>query len=174
MTVDPSEPSPQNPDDAVKPSSPARRTRIVLAVDGSPSAERAIAWGIEEAARCGAELHIVSVWEEPDVGPESYEYAPAESQVETAAATQARRRVDDAAELSRRTLPADRVHTAVLSGGPAEMLIERSKEADLLVVGSRGRGGFRGLLLGSVSQQCVSHAHCPVVVVRETEQTTST
>jgi nucleotide-binding universal stress UspA family protein len=81
--------------------------------------------------------------------------------------------VEDAAERARRILPAELVHTAVVSGGPAERLIDQSKDADLLVVGSRGRGGFRGLLLGSVSQQCVSHAQCPVVVVRQAEEASS-
>lgn len=172
MTPYPSQPV-QDLSDDDSATLPARPTRIVLAVDGSPSAERAIAWAIEEAAKAHAELHIVSVWEEPDVGPESYEYAPADSKVETAAATQARRRVEDAAERARRILPAELVHTAVVSGGPAERLIDQSKDADLLVVGSRGRGGFRGLLLGSVSQQCVSHAQCPVVVVRQAEEASS-
>jgi len=58
------------------------------------------------------------------------------------------------------------VRTAIEEGNPAEVLIERSKEADLMVVGSRGHGGFSGMLLGSVSQHLVAHASCPVVVVR--------
>lgn len=55
-----------------------------------------------------------------------------------------------------------------LKGSAASILVDLSRSVDLLVVGSRGLGGFRGLLLGSVSQQCVLHAHCPVTVVRET------
>jgi nucleotide-binding universal stress UspA family protein len=58
------------------------------------------------------------------------------------------------------------VERVVLEGPPALMLVEAAEEADLLVVGSRGYGGFTGLLLGSVSQQCAHHAHCPVVIVR--------
>jgi nucleotide-binding universal stress UspA family protein len=65
------------------------------------------------------------------------------------------------------TDPAVDVRTSVEEGkNPAKVLIERSKEADLLVVGSRGHGGFVGMLLGSVSQHLVAHAECPVVVVR--------
>jgi nucleotide-binding universal stress UspA family protein len=69
------------------------------------------------------------------------------------------------AELEERT-PAVDVTSAMEEGNPVEVLIERSKECDLLVVGSRGHGGFAGMLLGSVSQHLVAHAHCPVVVVR--------
>jgi nucleotide-binding universal stress UspA family protein len=57
------------------------------------------------------------------------------------------------------------IEPRVLEGNTPQVLLERGKEADVLVVGSRGFGGFRGLLLGSVSQQCVEHATCPVVVV---------
>ena len=58
------------------------------------------------------------------------------------------------------------MRTSIEEGNPAKVLIERSKEADLLVVGSRGHGGFAGMLLGSVSQHLVAHADCPLVVVR--------
>jgi nucleotide-binding universal stress UspA family protein len=69
------------------------------------------------------------------------------------------------AELEKRTPEVD-VRTAIEEGNPAKVLIERSKGADLMVVGSRGHGGFAGMLLGSVSQHLVAHAECPVVVVR--------
>ena len=72
----------------------------------------------------------------------------------------------EAVERARSDHPAVNVETAVIEGPPARVLVALSADADLLVVGSRGRGGFSELLLGSVSQQCVHHARCPVTVVR--------
>ena len=72
----------------------------------------------------------------------------------------------EAVERVRSDHPAVNVETAVVEGPPAQVLVDMSADADLLVVGSRGRGGFSELLLGSVSQQCVHHARCPVTVVR--------
>jgi nucleotide-binding universal stress UspA family protein len=72
----------------------------------------------------------------------------------------------EAVERVRSDHPAVNVETAVIEGLPAQVLVDMSADADLLVVGSRGRGGFSELLLGSVSQQCVHHARCPVTVVR--------
>jgi nucleotide-binding universal stress UspA family protein len=69
------------------------------------------------------------------------------------------------AELEQQNPPVD-IRTSIEEGSPAKVLIERSKECDLMVVGHRGHGGFAGMLLGSVSQHLVAHAHCPVVVVR--------
>lgn len=140
--------------------------RIVVGVDGSPGSTRALMWAAAQAARCDASLRIVTAFLAPDLGPEAYEYGPPSKEVEAAAAEQARRRAAEAVEQARRVLPADRVSTEVLPGGAAAVLIDQSRQADLLVVGSRGLGGFRGLLLGSVSHECVSHAACPVVVVR--------
>ena len=60
------------------------------------------------------------------------------------------------------------IERRVVEGAPATVLVDESRQADLLVVGSRGHGGFAGLLLGSVSQQCAHHAACPVVIVHAT------
>jgi nucleotide-binding universal stress UspA family protein len=74
--------------------------------------------------------------------------------------------LQEAVERVRSDHPSVEVETTVVEGQPARVLVDMSADADLLVVGSRGLGGFSGLLLGSVSQQCVHHAHCPVTVVR--------
>ena len=78
----------------------------------------------------------------------------------------AERVLREAVERVRSDHPSVAVETTVIEGPPARVLVDMSADADLLVVGSRGLGGFSGLLLGSVSQQCVHHAHCPVTVVR--------
>ena len=79
----------------------------------------------------------------------------------------AERVLREAIEKVRRGQPAAEVEPLVTEGPAARVLVEMSANADMLVVGSRGHGGFSGLLLGSVSQQCVHHAHCPVTVIRE-------
>jgi nucleotide-binding universal stress UspA family protein len=80
--------------------------------------------------------------------------------------SQAEEVLREAVERVRGDHPAITVQTAVVEGPPARVLVEMSADADLLVVGSRGLGGFSGLLLGSVSQQCTHRARCPVTVVR--------
>lgn len=132
--------------------------RIVVGYDGSPCAEAAVTWGARYAQENGADLELVTVWQWPmtygyplDLG----DYTPE---------TEATRIVQEAAEKS--GLPADRVHTLVLEGPAAGQLVEHSRGADALVVGTRGHNDFSGLLLGSVSNFCTHHADCTVVVVR--------
>jgi len=134
------------------------RPHIVVGVDGSSESVRATAWAAEQARATGGTLELLIVW----ARPMSYGlplvvggYSPedeAQGVVEKAASG-----ID---------LPAQRLRTSVVNGAPAVVLVERSKSADLLVVGSRGHGGFAEMLLGSVSDHCVHHASCPVVVVR--------
>lgn len=140
--------------------------QIVVGVDGSDSSRAALHWAYDEATHHGAILSVVSTWHPAampmaapygSLPPEGYASQPEQSALDLleklVAALEARK-------------PAVDVRTAIAEGNPAEVLIERSKEADLVVVGSRGHGGFRGMLLGSVSQHLVGHADCPVVVVR--------
>ena len=140
--------------------------RIVVGVDGSDSSREALRWAYDEAAHHGASITALSCWHPPSlpmtppygsVPPEGYVSQPQQNALELL-----ERFVTD---LEVRE-PAVDVRTSVEEGSPAKVLIERSKEADLIVLGSRGHGGFRGMLLGSVSQHLVAHAECPVVVVR--------
>ncbi|GAA0344191.1 universal stress protein [Actinoallomurus spadix] len=125
---------------------PHKAQRIVAGVDGSPASLDALAYAFEEAALRGAELTAIHATDHPTAG--------ADPVITEAIEWQTRRFPD---------LPADLV---TVPGHPAEALINASTGADLLVVGSRGRGGFRGMLLGSVSQAVLHHADCPVAVRR--------
>ena len=139
---------------------------IVVGVDGSDSSRAALLWAYEEAAHHDASITVVSTWHPPampmtppygSVPPEGYVSQPQRDALDLLERF--------VADLDARTPPVD-VRTQVEQGNPSKVLIERSKEADLVVLGSRGHGGFSGMLLGSVSQHLVAHADCPVVVVR--------
>ncbi|MET9384232.1 universal stress protein [Streptomyces sp. NPDC002928] len=132
---------------------PAGAGPIVLAVDGSPVGEKAVDFAFAEAALRGAEIVAVHAWL-PDYAPPGTGTESAERLLAQAVAGRTERYPDVTVRLE------------VVSGETREALIEASKTAQLLVVGARGRGGFAGLLLGSVSQALLHHAHCPVTVVR--------
>jgi nucleotide-binding universal stress UspA family protein len=140
--------------------------RIIVGVDGSDHSQAALTWAYEEAAHHGASLNVIAAWRAPvlpqsppygSLPPEGYDTQPGND-----ALALLERLV---ADLEVRT-PAVDMQTSIEEGNPAKVLIERSKGADLMVVGSRGRDGFAGMLLGSVSQHLVAHANCPVVIVR--------
>ena len=139
---------------------------IVVGVDGSKSSRAALSWAYDEATHHGASLTVISTWHPPalpmtppygSLPPEGYVSQPQRDALDLLQKL--------VADLEERN-PAVDVRTAIEQGNPAEVLIERSKESDLMVVGSRGHGGFAGMLLGSVSQHLVAHAECPVVIVR--------
>ncbi|MFE5734698.1 universal stress protein [Streptomyces sp. NPDC056528] len=129
---------------------------VVLGVDGSPDSAEAVDVAFAEAARRRAELVVVHAWQ-PDG-------AAADTTPGTAARSLARA-VAGRAD----THPDVTVRRDVVDGRPRDVLIEASRTAQLLVVGARGRSGIAGLLLGSVSQAVMTHAHCPVVTVRRTD-----
>jgi nucleotide-binding universal stress UspA family protein len=146
---------------------------IVCGVDGSPASERALAWAADEARLRGVGLRVVHAWLVPllEAMPEPFLVgvpAPPLDQAEILDATRAAAEEALHAELERVLGESPRVQVEALAveGRAAERLVEAADGADLLVVGSRGRGGFKGLLLGSVSQQVAQHAPCPVVIVR--------
>ena len=139
---------------------------IIVGVDGSDSSQAALQWAYDEAAHHGASLTVVSTWHPPAlpmtppygaIPPEGYGDQPRQEALDL---------LDRFTSALVPRTPAVDMRTSVEEGNPAAVLIERSKEADLLVVGSRGHGGFKGMLLGSVSQHLVAHSNCPVVVVR--------
>ncbi|MEU9064009.1 universal stress protein [Streptomyces sp. NPDC048430] len=135
---------------------PAGAGPIVLAVDGSSAGEKAVDFAFSEAALRKAEIKAVHA-SPPDYAPLGAGPESAERLLAHALAGRTERYPDVA------------VRHDVVGGETREVLIEASKTAQLLVVGARGRGGFAGLLLGSVSQALLHHAHCPVTVVRGKE-----
>jgi nucleotide-binding universal stress UspA family protein len=139
---------------------PGSERRIVVGVDGSPPSERALDWAVAEVRRTGAALHLVSAW----MFPMALGYAFTTTVHEV---RQSAQDVIDRAMAHVGEVAGDLTVTGETSEqAPASALIAAAKGADLLVVGSRGLGGFQGLLMGSVSQYCTRHAKCSVVVVR--------
>jgi nucleotide-binding universal stress UspA family protein len=140
--------------------------RIVVGVDGSEQSVAALRWAADEARLRGDTLQVVTVWE----FPQAAFLASAGGVLPPDLSTELDRRAREVQESAvRKALGPeghDTVTTKVVEGVPAVVLIEASDGADMLVLGSRGFGGFRGLLLGSIGHQCTQHANCPVVIIR--------
>ena len=133
---------------------------IVVGIDGSEASADALRWAANQARLSAGEVQAVITWQTPSSYGFYVDYTD-----------------DDATADARKTLekvvadvlgepPSVPVNLRVVKGQPADVLTEATRSADLLVVGSRGRGAFAGMLLGSVSQHCVQHASCPVLVFR--------
>jgi nucleotide-binding universal stress UspA family protein len=137
---------------------------VVVGVDGSPESVAALAWAGRYAAATGAQVRAVHAWHYPTVAG----MPPEGKAPESVTAEVERRMRDDVtnAMFDAHTDPALHVETKVVYGHPVEVLVNESAGADLLVVGHRGHGAFHGMLVGSVSVHCVTHATVPVVVVR--------
>jgi nucleotide-binding universal stress UspA family protein len=133
--------------------------RIVVGVDGSDHGNAALRWAVDEAKAHAAEIVAVFAWQLPLIGiPGAFDREELEKLCmnfleETVAAV----------------IPAPQVPITklVAHGDVSASLIEAAKNADMLVLGSRGRGGFAGLKLGSVSSECVQHAACPVAIIKQ-------
>lgn len=140
----------------------------MVGIDGSAGSRHALAWAIDEAVLRGAPLTVIHTWQPPvllaDIGSMAGAIDPTPFEE---AARGLVTRESEAALAVATTRPAQ-VETEAVLGSPAPSLRARAEGADLLVVGNRGRGGFTGLLLGSVSQQCAQHATGPVAVIPAT------
>jgi nucleotide-binding universal stress UspA family protein len=136
--------------------------RFVVGVDGSDTSTAALEWAAALASRIGASVEAVTTWQWPTVvGPAiafPIDYDPAGDARGMLASL-----VDPVAV----RYPGVSVTARIVEGHPAETLVAASRHADLLVVGSRGHGAFSGLLLGSVSQHCATHAVSPVLIYRD-------
>ena len=133
--------------------------RIVVGVDGSEHGNAALRWALDEALAHEAEIVAVFAWQMPFIGiPGAFDREEMERMC--------KRFVEEAVAS---IVPEPRVPITrmVAEGDVSASLITAAKAADMLVLGSRGRGGFSGLKLGSVSQECAQHAACPVVIIKQ-------
>lgn len=142
---------------------------VVVGIDGSQLSEAALGEAFHQADARGLPLTVVHAWF-LDYAGTGLSVLATEQQMRELAGEEQSLAAEAIARWSAR-YPAVDVRTHVLNAHPVQALVDHSKGADLLVVGSRGRGGFGGLVLGSVSQGVLHHAHCPVMVVRSEPQT---
>lgn len=132
--------------------------RIVVGVDGSTASVKALHWACAQAELLDGTVEAVTSWSVPtqygnDFSAHQFDWAGiAQQTLDTAA--------DEVGSLAKS-------QRSLVQGSPAHVLVDASVGAELLVVGSRGHGGFAGLLLGSVSEYVITHAHCPVLVIRD-------
>jgi nucleotide-binding universal stress UspA family protein len=143
--------------------------RIVVGVDGSAGSMAALAWAVDEARAHDATLACVVAWEPPVVYGSGFAPVPSlppDGAYEDAARSQ----LDGVLGRVLGTEEPPELERLVVEGPPGEVLLAAAAGADLLVVGSRGHGSLVGMLLGSVSQHCVHHAHCPVVIIPNPER----
>lgn len=140
---------------------PDSKQAIAVGVDGSAPSKKALRWAARQAELTGATLRVVTTWMVPTAlgwmpqFPDDFDPAADAAAVQKAEVTEVLG-----------TDPKVTLEYRVVGGNPAATLIEMSDEVDLIVVGNRGHGGFAGLLIGSVSENVVTHATCPVVVIR--------
>ncbi|MFJ7244053.1 universal stress protein [Kitasatospora sp. NPDC098652] len=141
-------------------SAPAGEHRIVVGIDGSEPSKSALRWAVGQAVLTGASVHAVAAWEYPSL------YGWFTPMVDEGFEQAARRTLT--AEVNE-VIGAERpveIRESLVLGHAAEVLLEAAEGADLLVLGSSGRGAFARTLLGSVSTRCAVHGACPVVIVR--------
>jgi nucleotide-binding universal stress UspA family protein len=140
---------------------PAKPRGIVVGFDGSAASLEALEWAARQVELTASTLEIVATWDWPTTFgwavPIPTGFDPEQSVREVLAEAEAG---------VRGRHPQIEITTRVLQGHPAPLLVEASKGAELLVVGSRGHGEFVGMLIGSVSEFCATNAHCPVLVHR--------
>jgi nucleotide-binding universal stress UspA family protein len=144
------------------------RELVVVGVDGSAESVRALGWAARYATATGARVQALLAWHYPAAAgqaPVGVAHDPVHKETEA----QQLAILDEAIGKAYSGQPGQVAEARLGYGHPAQVLIDASREADLLVVGHRGHGAFTGMLLGSVSIHCVTGALCPVVVVRDSD-----
>lgn len=140
---------------------------IVVGFDGSDSAQNALRWALDEAEQRNGEIRLVTAWSKPPMSwyPALLETAAGEIVAEDSPGQVAETIQAEALKIAS-SRGAAATGNVVHTDSPASAILNAAKNADLVIIGSRGHGGFPGLHLGSVSHQVISHAPCPVLVVR--------
>jgi nucleotide-binding universal stress UspA family protein len=146
----------------------SRGPRVVVGVDGSPGGRAALVFALRDAARRGVPVEAVIAYRPPEYWMDFYATGsyPVD-QLRGGAVEQARMYVEDA--LADGPQPPPPVRVRAVMGTAADVLVHEAQDAELLVVGSSGHGGFGRMLLGSTSIQCALYATCPVTVVHSPE-----
>lgn len=146
--------------------------KIVVGVDGSPGAREALRWAVAEARLRGATLQVIHTWMVPFIEalPEPWVVGltppgPSVEEVYERLRDNAKQVLDSSVRAAQEIERDVETKGELVEGHAVTELLKAAHDADLLVVGTRGHGGFAGLLLGSVSQQCAHHASCPLVIV---------
>jgi nucleotide-binding universal stress UspA family protein len=142
--------------------------RVVAGIDFSTGSRAALLFALQDAVRRRVPVEVVTAYRSPDDWMDFYAIAGVEpDEFRTAALGRLRRFVDEV--LPDGPQPPPEIRLQATLGSASDVLVRESQGADLLVVGSRGHGGFASMLLGSVSMQCAAHATCPVTVVHSPE-----
>jgi nucleotide-binding universal stress UspA family protein len=141
-----------------------REPTVVVGVDGSPASADALRWAAGQAGLTGVRLQVIIAWHRPVTYGIPADYSDVDF------ATQARRKAETMLGEVLGAEPAVPVDLQVTEGHAAPVLVEASRGADVLVVGSHGHGAFVEMLLGSTSQHLAQHASCPLVIVRHATQ----
>ncbi len=138
---------------------------VVVAVDGSPASHNAVRWAANTANKRGIPLRLASSYTMPQFLYAEGMVPPQELFDDLQAETM--EKIDEARAIAHEVAPEIKIGHTIAEGSPIDMLLEMAKESTMIVMGSRGLGGLSGMVMGSVSAAVVSHATCPVVVVRE-------
>jgi nucleotide-binding universal stress UspA family protein len=139
------------------------RPEIVVGVDGSPESRDALRWAFNYACSVDGTLRVIYAWEPPTVAnlnlpPIRMNWEPLVEHARAVPGEIVREVLGERAN--------GRVIPMLVKGGAAQALVDASRHADLLVVGSQGLGGLKGMILGSIGHHCAAHAECPVVIYR--------
>jgi nucleotide-binding universal stress UspA family protein len=150
-----------DPERATMTSAEPSRNRIVVGVDGSSSSLAGLDWAGHQAELTGSVLHLVTAWNWPAAYGTAFVFTD-----DFSPATSATLILEAAEKAVHDVHPTVEIQTEIEQGHPSSVLVKASGGATMLVVGCRGHGEFAGMLLGSVSEYCVTNAHCPVLVLR--------